>query len=160
MLPVRWSPFRELGALQKDIDEMWGRLMGKTELGLPHFRFEREYGFPAIEYARKGDNLVVHAELPGIDPKDVEINVVGNHLTIKGERKMDKEVKEEDYYMREIGYGTFERTITLPEGVNTEKVKATYNKGLLEITMPAEVAVKGKKVPIEHVEETKKLKAA
>lgn len=160
MFPLmKWSPTRELTSLHKDIDELFNRVFGRTEGFMPSLFTER-YGFPAIESVRKGGNLVVRAELPGVDPKDVEISVTGNLLTIKGERKMDEEVKREDYYMREIGYGSFERTLTLPEGANTEKIKANYKKGLLEITMPAEAVVKGKKVHIELAEEPKKLKAA
>ena len=158
---TRWSPMRELGTLQRDIDEMFGRLLTRGEFGLPHINWEKGYGMPAVECARKGDNVVVRAELPGIDPKDIDITVTGNALTIKGERTMDKEVNEQDYYMKEIGYGTFERTVTLPEGVDAEKVKAVFNNGIIEVTMPVVETVKAHKVEIEHHPETpKKLKAA
>ncbi len=159
MFPLtRWSPMRDITSLHRDIDELFGRVFGRTEGLVPSLFMER-YTFPAIEFARKGDNLVVRAELPGVNPKDVDVNVTGNLLTIKGERRQDEETKREDYYMREISYGAFERTITLPEGVNADKIEASYKGGVLELTMPAEAAVKGKKVHIE-VEEPSKLKAA
>ena len=158
MFPLtKWNPFKELSSLHTDIDDLFGRTFGRT--GLPAL-FTEGYRYPAMDCAMKGDNFVVHVELPGIDPKDVDITVTGNLLTVKGERKLEKEVKEEEYLVREIGYGSFERTITLPHGVNADKVKANYVKGILEITMPAEAAIKGKKVPIELTEEHKKLKAA
>ncbi|MBI5191782.1 MAG: Hsp20/alpha crystallin family protein [Nitrospirae bacterium] len=161
MLPVKWAPFRELDSLHRDLDSMFQRLVGKSEGWMPAFRLGGEgYGLPHTEIVRKGDKLSMHIELPGIDPKDVEIEVHGNLLTIKGERKMDKETKEEDYVVREIGYGTFERSFTLPEGVDTDKIKAGYHNGILELTMPAGKAVKGRKIEIETVEEHKKLKAA
>lgn len=161
MLPVRWSPLRELDSLHRDLDEMFGRFLGGAEQWRPTLLWgEAGQGLPHTEMVRKGDKLSISVELPGMDPKDVDISVTGNVLTIKGERKMDEETKEEDFYMREIGYGTFERSVTLPEGVNLDKVKASYAKGMLEITMPAEKSVKGKKVQIEVAEEPKKLKAA
>ena len=161
MFPVtKWSPIRELGTLQREMDELFGRLMGRTESMFPHFHLERGIEAPPLECVRKGDNLLVKVELPGMDPKDVDISVTGNLLTIKGERKLDQEVKEEDYYMREIGMGRFERTLTLPEGVETEKIKANYKNGILLITMPAEEVRKSRKVEIEVGEEPKKLKAA
>ena len=158
MFPLtKWNPFKELSSLHTDLDELFNRTFGRT--GLPSLITEG-YRYPAMDCAMKGDNFIVSVELPGIDPKEVDITVAGNLLTVRGERKLEKETKEEDYLMREIGYGSFERTITLPHGVNTEKVKAHYAKGILEITMPAEAAVKGKKVPVEVAEEPKKLKAA
>lgn len=161
MLPIRWTPLNDLDSLHRDLDAMFHRLLGKSEGWGPSLRFGEEgYGLPHTEIVRKGDSLKVHVELPGIDPKDVDIAVHGNLLTIKGERKMDKETKEEDYVVREIGYGSFERSFTLPEGVDYDKIKASYHKGILELTMPAGKAVKGRKIEIETVEEPKKLKAA
>jgi hypothetical protein len=92
---------------------------------------------------KEGNDLITHVELPGVDPKDVEITVTGNLLTIKGERKLEKEYNNEDYFSREISYGSFERSVTLPVEVNADKIKATYKKGLLEIRMPAAEAIQG-----------------
>ena len=86
--------------------------------------------------------------------------VTGNLLTIKGERKLEKEYNNEDYFSREISFGSFERSVTLPVEVNADKIKATYKKGLLEIRMPAAEAIKGKKIEIETTEGHKKMKEA
>lgn len=159
MLPIRWRPLRELSTLQRDVDELFNRAFGRHGKWMPHFPFEGA-GYPAIDCVRKEDSLLVRAELPGIDPKDVDISVTGNILTIRGEHKEERESKEEDYFMHEISRGEFERALTLPEGVNTEKIKASYRDGILEISMPAKGISRAKKIPIESVEETRKIKAA
>lgn len=161
MFPLtKWSPSRELWSLQREMDDLINRVFGRGERGMPFLASLGRYNFPAIDCVREGNNVIVHAELPGIDPKDVEITVTGNLLTIRGERKMEKKVEEEDYFLREIGVGTFERSITLPVDVNVEHIKANYKKGLLEITLPAQTALKGKKIEISMEEEPKKIRAA
>lgn len=152
MLPVRRPVLRELDTLQREMGQMFNRFFGRHERWIPPLWKPEEY-FPSIDYLRKGDNLVVRAELPGIDPKDVDIAVTGNQLRIRGERKAEKTVNEEDYFMHEIGCGAFERTMTLPEGVNTEQVHAAYRNGVLEITMPARDLPKARKVEIETEKE-------
>ena len=159
MLPTRWTPFRELSSLHRDIDELFQRAFGRHETLMP-WLFRAGERFPAIDCTRKGNDVVVRAELPGIDPKQVEISITGNLLTIRGERKAEKETREEDYSMHEITRGAFERTLTLPEGVNTEKVKAGYRDGILEIKVPAKAVAKAKKIEIVAEEQPKTLKAA
>ncbi|HVN64598.1 MAG TPA: Hsp20/alpha crystallin family protein, partial [Candidatus Binataceae bacterium] len=85
----------------------------------------------------------------GVDPKDVEVTVLNNVLTLKGERKSDKEEKKTNYYRREISYGSFERQMTLPEGAMADKVKATVKHGVVEITIPLGKAAGARKVPVE-----------
>jgi HSP20 family protein len=104
---------------------------------------------PAIESHVDKDTLVVKADLPGIDPKEVSISVTGNQLTITGERKREEKKEEKDYVYREVAYGKFSRTMTLPEGVDADKIKATYKAGVLEVTMPAPKQIAGKKIQIE-----------
>lgn len=148
MLTLRkWSPFKELSTLHQEMDELFRRTFGSMG-GLTR-GFLREAWYPSIESYIKEGNFVIHAELPGIDSKDVDISVVGDQLTIKGERKASKEVKDEEYLLCEVCYGSFERTITLPEGVKTDKVNATYKNGVLEIAMPAEIAALPRRIPIE-----------
>jgi HSP20 family protein len=91
---------------------------------------------PAIESYVDQDTLVVRADLPGIDPKNVDISVVGNNLVIRGQRESTKEEKGRDYYHREISYGTFQRSIPLPEGVKADQIKASYKSDVLELTAP------------------------
>ncbi|MHB8174152.1 MAG: Hsp20/alpha crystallin family protein [Nitrospirota bacterium] len=161
MFPLtKWNPSKELLSLHRDMDDLFNRMFGRTERGFSMPSLIGGFNFPAIDVIKEGNDLVAHMELPGVDPKDVEITVTGNLLTIKGERKLDKEYKREDYFSREISYGSFERSVTLPVDVNTDKIKAEYRKGLLEIRMPAVETIKGKKIEIETKEEPRKIKAA
>jgi len=134
-----WRPFREL--------ERWAKRFPTFFEDWPFS--EREEFFPALESYVKNDNLVVRADVPGVDPKDIDVSIVGNVLTIKGERKEEKEVKSEDYIRREASYGSFARRMTLPEGANTEKIEANFRNGVVEITMPVAKAVEAKKVPLQ-----------
>jgi HSP20 family protein len=97
----------------------------------------------------KNGNLVVRTDVPGVEPKDLDVSVVGNVLRIKGERKEEKEVKSEDYIRREASYGAFERRMTLPEGADTEKIAANFKNGVIEITMPMAKGAETKKVPLQ-----------
>jgi len=103
---------------------------------------------PAVESFLRGDELVVRADLPGIDPKDLELAVEGTRLTIKGERKKVEEEKRANEFYREVSYGRFERSVALPDGVDPDTVKAAYHDGVLEITMKAPKDFVAKKVPI------------
>jgi len=136
-----WRPFREL--------ERWARSFPSFFEDLEWPSFERGEFVPAIESFAKNGNLVVRADLPGIDPKDIDISVVGNVLTIKGNRKEEKEAKSQDYIRREVSYGAFERRMSLPEGANTEKIEAHFKNGVVEITMPVAKAAEAKKVPVQ-----------
>jgi len=140
-----WRPFRELTTLHKDFDDLLGRFFGDEE-GMPT-RWP-EMTLPKIESFRRDDELVVRADLPGVDPKKVELAIERDHLVIRGEREAKEERKEKDYHYREVSYGRFERVIELPAGVDAESVKATYHDGVLEVTMKAPKDAAPKKVPI------------
>ncbi|MBI3301195.1 MAG: Hsp20/alpha crystallin family protein, partial [Deltaproteobacteria bacterium] len=116
----------------------WDRPRGEAEAWTP----------PIGSYIENG-SLVIKADLPGIDPKGVSISVLGNQLTIEGERKREKKEEGKEYLYDELPYGKFSRTITLPEGVDADKVKADYKNGVLEITIPAPKQLVSKKIPIE-----------
>lgn len=150
----KWHPFGELSTLHREMDELFRKAFEAMGGLTPSLL--RETWYPSVESFMRGGNLIVRAEIPGIDPKDIDISVVGNQLTIKGERKAEKECKEEDYLLREFCYGSFERTVTLPEGVRAEDIHAIYKNGILEVTMLAEKAVLPKKVTVEIAEEVKK----
>jgi len=142
-----WRPFRELSAVHQDIDELFNRFFGETEEWWPTAAW-RGAGFPSVEsYVRDGE-LTVRADLPGIDPKEVQLAVEGHRLVLRGERKAKEERKDKDYFYREVSYGRFERAVDLPEGVDTETIKATYHDGVLEVTMKAPKEMVAKKVPI------------
>jgi len=140
----RWSPFREFLDLQKEMD----RILRRT-FGWP-WRRPTAMWIPPMESYARGNDLVVKLDLPGVEPKDVDISIKDRALTIKGERRQAETVKEEDYYLAETEYGSFERTFSLPKEAKIEDIKATYDKGVLEIVVPQGAAVaEAKKVPIE-----------
>jgi HSP20 family protein len=144
-----WNPFRELISWHRDIDELFNRLFAS-------FPYERELEreamlpgwLPAVESFTKDGTHVVRLDLPGIDPKDIDVSVVNDTLFIRGERKSLEEVKEKDYRYKEIGYGRFERRLALPKGVEGEKIKASYKNGVLELSIPLPAELAGKKIPI------------
>ena len=103
---------------------------------------------PAIEVFEKEDKFVVKAELPGVKEDDVDVSVVGDTLTIKGERKAESEVNEEDYYCCERSYGSFFRSIALPSTVDAKKIEASYEDGILEVSLPKTAEVKPKKISV------------
>ncbi len=104
---------------------------------------------PNIELYDRKNELVLRAELPGVDKKDIDLTITENNLTIKGEVKRKEEIKEEDYYVSEIRYGSFSRTIPLPIEIDSEKAKATFKDGVLEIVLPKKEEAKPKEIKVE-----------
>jgi HSP20 family protein len=115
---------------------------------------------PAADVFSRNGDLVVKMDLPGIDPKDIHVKLEEGMLTVTGERKADKEIKEEGYYRKESSYGLFERRLSVPKGVTEAEVKANYDNGVLEITMPRAAKIvgppKAKEIPVKA---TKLIKA-
>jgi HSP20 family protein len=145
---VPWRPFQELE-----------RVMRSWESRFPRFPFEgleEEEILPPVESYVKEGNLVVRADVPGLEPKDIEISVLHDVLTIKGERKAEKEIKEKDYLRREVSYGSFERRMSLPEGAAADKIQATFKNGIVEVSIPLPKGIEGKKIPLQ-VEAEKKV---
>jgi len=103
---------------------------------------------PSLDVYEEKDSVVVKAELPGLKKEDVEVNLAGENLTIKGEKKEDKEVKEDDYYRRERSYGSFLRTIALPCEVKSDEIKASFKDGVLEVRMPKTEEAKKKSISV------------
>ena len=145
MAIVRWEPFRDLVASQRDFDrlfrEAFSPVFGEGELSTRTWA-------PPVDIYENGDNLVLKAELPGVDPKEVEIRVEDNTLYLKGERKFEKEVKEENYHRVERSYGAFTRTFSLPNTIDSDKVQAEYKDGVLTLTMPKKEEAKPKTIKI------------
>jgi HSP20 family protein len=139
-----WSPFSGLERFRRDFDEMVDRFLGG---GMGDFLSEQ--GAPRLESFVEGDKLMIRADLPGIDPKDVDVTVNGSVLTLRGKRERTHEDKGRNYLHREVFYGSFERSLTLPDGVKAEDVKASYKNGVLELTMPVPKGMTARKVPIE-----------
>jgi HSP20 family protein len=117
---------------------------------------------PPIEAWVDKDEKKYHLSiaLAGVDPKDIELNVQGNNLTVSGEQKISEEKKEADFVYQEFAYGRFERTITLPEGVDTQKLTAEYKNGVLEITAPMNANALPRKVEIKAVPAAKSASAS
>ena len=139
-----WSPFRELDHFRRNFDDMFDRLLG----GWAPEAIRREINAPAIESYLENGNIVIRADLPGVDPKDVEITVNDDMLTVRGKRESAKEEKGKNYIHREVAYGSFERSMRLPKGVDADSVKASYHNGVLEVRVQAPREMAPRKVPI------------
>jgi HSP20 family protein len=114
------------------------------------FRAEgMELTTPAIDLYEEKNDIVVKAELPGIDKNNIEINLADHMLTIKGEKKKEEEDKEENYYRSERSYGSFVRTLELPKDIHTDKVKASFKNGILEVRLPKTEEAKAKEVKVK-----------
>jgi HSP20 family protein len=112
-----------------------------------------------VEGWEEGGQWVIRVALPGVDPKGVEVALEQNQLTIKGQRKQAEETKHDGYFARELTYGSFERSFTMPEGVDPAKINARYTNGILEVRVPKPVAEAPRKVSIEVEGETQAIKA-
>ena len=104
---------------------------------------------PSIDVYEEKDSVVVKAELPGMKKEDIAVNLAGENLTIKGEKKEDKEVKEDNYYRRERSYGSFLRTVALPCEVKSDEIKASFKDGVLEIRVPKTEDAKKKSIAVK-----------
>lgn len=151
---IPWSPFREFEEIERRFDEVFGHsLLPSIWRRLP---MERMAWAPAIDVFEKGDKLVVKAEVPVMKEDDIHVSVEGDMLTIRGEKKTESEVKEEDYYRSERSYGSFFRSVALPSTVDASKIEADFENGVLEVTLPKKPEVKPKKVAVKKKEKTSK----
>jgi HSP20 family protein len=147
----------EIAALERRMDDLVRGFLGtRTRLTYPTLpRFVRKPYVPTMDVFERGEDLVIMLEVPGIDPeKDVTIEVREGTLVIKGERRQEKEVKEEAYRRLEASYGAFERRIQVPEGVDEGEITAAYAGGILQVTIPkgaakeAEREVETRQIPV------------
>ncbi len=142
---IPWRPFGEVSSLRKEMDNLWNRFLGETSFpGL----VSQEW-LPSVDISETKDTLLIKAELPGLEAKDVSITVSGDLLTIKGEKKQEEEKKDEHYYCSERYYGSFQRSIRLPVNINTDKVDATFEKGILQVALPKTEEAKKKEIEIK-----------
>ncbi|MBN1843138.1 MAG: Hsp20/alpha crystallin family protein [Deltaproteobacteria bacterium] len=140
-----WEPFGELGSLRREADRLWNRFLG----GRPFPRIFSEEWAPSADISETQDNLVIKADLPGLEAKDVDVSVSGDILTIKGEKKKEEEEKGEHFYHCERYCGSFQRSFRLPVDVQSDKIEATFDKGVLKITLPKAEEAKKKKIEIK-----------
>ncbi len=147
MAIVRWDPFRDLVSLQDRMNRLFDEsLRGRG--GEDEWTLGGSWA-PAVDiYEQEGD-IVLKAELPGIDPKDVDIRVENNVLSLRGQRKFESDVKKESYHRVERAYGNFARSFTLPNLVDTEKIKAEYRDGVLSLTLPKKEEAKPRQIQVQ-----------
>ena len=141
---TRWDPFREFSTLQDRMNRLFrdsfteGRDEALTTTGFA----------PAVDVYEDEHNVTLKIEVPGIEEKDIDVRIENNLLTVHGERKFEKEEKEENYRRIERQYGSFTRSFTLPNTVDAEKVNANYDKGVLKITLAKKAEAKPKQIKV------------
>ena len=146
MAMVRWEPVRDLLTLQERMNRMFDN---SYRAGAQDEDWALGGSWaPAVDIYEKDGNIVLKAELPGVDPKDVDVRVENNVLTLRGERKFESEVKREKYHRVERAYGTFSRSFTLPNVVDTGNIKAEYKDGVLHMTLPKREEAKPRQIQI------------
>lgn len=142
---VRWNPWREMTTLQSRINRLFDEPFSRTD------REDNEVmgtWYPVVDMFEENDSFVIKAELPGMDKRDISVDVKDRVLTLKGERKYENEVKEDNYYRRERSYGKFQRAFTLPADIDPNEIKADFKDGLLKIEVPKPEEHKPKEITI------------
>jgi HSP20 family protein len=146
MAIIRWDPFRDLVSLRDRMNRLFEDAVSTARSG------EKDMisaaWAPAVDIYEDENELVLTAEVPGIAEKDIEIKVEDNTLSIMGERKLEKETKEENYHRIERSYGSFIRSFTLPNYVDVENIRAEHENGVLKVIMPKRAELKPRKVKI------------
>jgi HSP20 family protein len=146
--PQSWRPFDRL---RREIDHLFDDFGGDFWRA-PFRQVERAFGaMPAADVTETDGGFEVTAELPGMDEKNIEVKLANHTLTIKGEKRDEKEETKKDYYMRERSFGSFQRSFTVPEGVDTDKIEASFKNGVLTVTLPktAEAKRAEKKITVK-----------
>jgi HSP20 family protein len=147
---TRWDPFREFSTLQDRMNRLFRDSYGPEgrEESLTSTTFA-----PPVDVYEDEHNVTLKIEVPGIDEKDIDVRIENNVLTVHGERKFEKEEKEENFRRVERQYGSFTRTFTLPTTVDSEKVSANYEKGILKIALPKKAEAKPKQIKVNVASE-------
>ena len=140
---TRWDPFREFSTLQDRMNRLFRDSYGDREEALTTSSFA-----PPVDVYEDDHNLTLKIEVPGIDEKDIDVRVENNVLTVHGERKFEKEEKEENFRRVERQYGSFTRSFTLPNTVDTDRVQANYEKGILKIQLAKKAEAKPKQIKV------------
>jgi HSP20 family protein len=149
---IRWNPTRELASFPSDIFSMQREMnrmfdnffRGADEPGLLNGSW-----LPAVDVAEEENEYVVKVELPGVNKDDVKITLESNILTVRGEKKAEKETKDKNYHRMERSYGSFQRSFTLPTSVKNDKIDAQYRDGILSITLPKAEEAKPKQIEVK-----------
>jgi HSP20 family protein len=149
MAIVRWEPFRDLLSLQERMNRLFDESYrgGRGTASADDWALGGSWA-PAVDIYEQDGNIVMKAELPGVDPKDVDVRLENSTLTLRGERKLDKEVKQDSYHRVERSYGAFSRSFTLPTVVDQGSIKAEYKDGVLKLTLPKREEAKPRQIQI------------
>ncbi len=142
MVLRRWEPFRELRTMEDTINRLW-RSYGREAAGPT----VEGWSVP-LDVVREGDEIMVHASLPGVDPENIDVSVEDSVLTIKATTHADVEREEGEYLMRERRTGSFHRALRLPDTVDTERIQPGYKNGVLTITIPKAESKKAKRLKV------------
>jgi len=149
---IRWNPVRDLATLPSDLFGIQ-REMNRMFDGFFHGTRDEDSALmawtPAVDIAEHDDEYIVKVELPGINKEDVKITLESNILTIRGEKKQEKETKEENYHRVERSYGSFQRSFTLPTTVKSDKIDASYKDGVLSVFLPKAEEAKPKQIELK-----------
>lgn len=146
MTMVRFDPFRELATMQDRINRIFGDAYTRR---FDDDLTQRGEWFPPVDiYENASQEIVLKAELPGIAREDIDLRVENNTLTLRGERKRDTEVKQEQYHRVERSYGSFSRSFSLPSRIDTEKVRAEFKDGVLSIVLPVKAEAKPRQIEV------------
>ena len=146
MALIRWEPVRELSSIQTEMNRLFNTFFDTPSSGNGAPALRR--WIPAMDIAETGEEFVLRADLPGLSEGEVNIELDDNVLTISGERKSEREERKEGYHRVERSSGSFSRSLTLPEGVDADAVKASFDKGVLEVRIPKPEQRKPRKVAI------------
>ncbi len=147
-----WVPFE---SLRREIERLFDEFDGgfwRAPVRLPAFGRALTWPIvPVVDFTDADNTYEITAELPGIDEKNVDVKIANGVLTIKGEKQEEKEEKKKDYYVRERNFGSFQRAFELPDGVDTDKIEASFKKGVLTVTLPKKLEVQkaAKKIDIK-----------
>src|SRR6266550_113063 len=145
MALIRWEPARELQSIQQEMNRLFGTFFD-SPAGSNGARLGR--WIPAMDLVEEGDHYVLRADLPGLNEDDVKVELEDNVLTISGERKSEREERKEGYYRIERASGSFSRSLTLPEGVDPDRIEAHFKNGVLEVRVPKPEERKPRRVAI------------
>ncbi len=148
-----WRPFSEMARWEREMERMFDDFFGRRLRPIWDERWwpARTLGIsaPAVDLYEEKDEIVAKAELPGMGKDDIQVHIADHHLTIKGEKKKEEEVKEGSYYRSERSYGSFSRSVELPAEVQLEKAKASFKNGVLEIRLPKSEEAKKKEIKVK-----------
>ncbi len=147
---IKWSATKELDEMKREMDKLFDEFFSPVlQRRMGYIKPKSEVITPVIEMYDRVSDVVVRADLPGVNKEDVDISIVNDTLTIKGEYKKPEEIKDESYYLKEKPYGNFSRSILLPADVDTDRVYATMKDGVLEIVFSKKEEAKAKERKIE-----------